>query len=227
LFSFFVIVGCGRRIMAESVLVVAQDREARGTREARRLRRKGFVPGVVYGHKEATVAISVNGDEIFKVIRQGVRVVDLQAEGKVQKALIRDAQWDHLGKELLHVDFARIAADERVVITVPVVLRGTAPGVTAGGVLDQPIHSLSVECLAIKVPESIRVNVSELQMDGVIHVRELVLPEDVKAMADPDAVVVQVKQKLLEPEAAPAPVAEQAEPEIIGRQAKPEEEESE
>jgi len=213
--------------MAESVLVVAQDREARGTREARRLRRKGFVPGVVYGHKEATVAISVNGDEIFKVIRQGVRVVDLQAEGKVQKALIRDAQWDHLGKELLHVDFARIAADERVVITVPVVLRGTAPGVTAGGVLDQPIHSLSVECLAIKVPESIRVNVSELQMDGVIHVRELVLPEDVKAMADPDAVVVQVKQKLLEPEAAPAPVAEQAEPEIIGRQAKPEEEESE
>ena len=213
--------------MAESVLVVAQDREARGTREARRLRRKGFVPGVVYGHKEATVAISVNGDEIFKVIRQGVRVVDLQAEGKVQKALIRDAQWDHLGKELLHVDFARIAADERVVITVPVVLRGTAPGVTAGGVLDQPIHSLSVECLAIKVPECIRVNVSELQMDGVIHVRELVLPEDVKAMADPDAVVVQVKQKLLEPEAAPAPVAEQAEPEIIGRQAKPEEEESE
>jgi len=213
--------------MAESVLVVAQDREARGTREARRLRRKGFVPGVVYGHKEATVAISVNGDEIFKGIRHGVRVVDLQAEGKVQKALIRDAQWDHLGKEMLHVDFARIAADERVVITVPVVLRGTAPGVTAGGVLDQPIHSLSVECLAIKVPESIRVNVSELQMDGVIHVRELVLPEDVKAMADPDAVVVQVKQKLLEPEAAPAPVAEQAEPEIIGRQAKPEEEESE
>ncbi|HEV3203917.1 MAG TPA: 50S ribosomal protein L25 [Gemmataceae bacterium] len=214
--------------MADSVLVVAQDRGVRGSKEARRLRKKGLIPGVVYGHKEATVAITINGDEIFKVIRHGIRVVDLQAEGKVQKALIRDAQWDHLGKELLHVDFARIAADERVVITVPVIVRGTAPGVSAGGVLDQPIHSLSVECLAIQVPESIRVNVGELQLDGVIHVRDLVLPEGVKAMADPDAVVVHVTQKLLEPEpTAVAPAAEQAEPEIIGRQAKPEEEEGE
>jgi large subunit ribosomal protein L25 len=154
-----------------------------------------------------------------------VHVVDLQADGKTEKALIRDLQWDHLGMELLHVDFTRVALDERVVVPVPVETRGIAPGIAGGGVLDQPIHSLQVECLAIRVPESIRVSVAELQLGGVIHVRDLVLPPDVKAMADPDAVVVQVIAKQVEPEAAPAPAAEAAEPEIIGRQKAEEESE--
>jgi len=211
--------------MAESVVLVAQPRNTRGTREARRLREQGLVPGVVYGHKEATLSLAVNADELEKAVRRGVHVVDLQADGKTEKALIRDLQWDHLGMELLHVDFTRVALDERVVVPVPVETRGIAPGIAGGGVLDQPIHSLQVECLAIRVPESIRVSVAELQLGGVIHVRDLVLPPDVKAMADPDAVVVQVIAKQVEPEAAPAPAAEAAEPEIIGRQKAEEESE--
>jgi large subunit ribosomal protein L25 len=213
--------------MAESVLLVAHKRDSRGSREARRLRQKGLVPGVLYGHKEATISVTLDADTLEKAIRHGARVIDLEADGKVEKALIRDVQWDHLGKELLHVDFARVALDERIVITVPLEIKGTAPGIAAGGVLDQPMHTLSVECLAIQVPESIRVNVHELLLGSVIHVKDLVLPPGVKAMADEDAVVVQVIAKLLEPEPAVAPVAaEQAEPELIGRQ-KPVEEETE
>ena len=215
--------------MAESVLLVAQKREERGSQAARRLRRQGLIPAVVYGHKEATLSLSLSAEEVENAIRHGVRVVDLQAGGKEEKALIRDVQWDHMGKEILHVDFTRVAVDERIIVTVPLELRGTAPGVTAGGVLDQPIHTLSVECLAISIPDSIRVPIGELQIDGVIHVRDLVLPPGVKAMADPDAIVVHVTQKMEEPEAAAAPVEvpEQAEPEVIGRPAKTEEEEAE
>jgi large subunit ribosomal protein L25 len=214
--------------MAESVLVVAKKRETDGSRGARRLRQKGIIPGVVYGHKEETILIALDGDALGKIIRHGVRVVDLDAGGKVEKALIREVQWDHLGKELLHVDFARVAADERVVITVPVEIKGTAPGIAAGGALDQPMHTLSVECLAVQVPDSIRVNVSELLVGGVIKVKDLVLPPDVKAMADQDALVVQVIAKLVEPEPAAAVpgAAAPAEPELIGRQ-KPAEEEAE
>lgn len=214
--------------MAESIALVTQPREGRGSQAARRLRRKGFIPAVVYGHKEETLCVALPADEVEKAIRHGVRVVDLKANGKEEKALIRDVQWDHLGKELLHVDFTRVAADERIVVTVPLELRGIAPGVNAGGTLDQPIHTLSVECLAISIPESVRVNVSELQIGGAIHVRDLVLPPGVKAMSDPDAIVVHVTTKAAEPEAAaaaaeaPAP----AEPEVIGRQ-KAEEEEGE
>jgi large subunit ribosomal protein L25 len=212
--------------MAESLLV-AERRNTRGKREAARLRKKGLVPAVLYGHKEETISLTLNQDELSKAIRHGVRVLDLKAAGKTEKALIRDVHWDHLGMELLHVDFARVAADERIVVMVPVELRGIAPGVAGGGVLDQPLHRLSVECLAIAVPESIRVNIGELQLGGVIHVRDLVLPPDVKAMADPDAVVVHVTLKQAEPEAAVAPApTEAAEPEVIGRQ-RTEEEESE
>jgi large subunit ribosomal protein L25 len=213
--------------MAESVTMVAQMRKTRGTRSARRMRKEDLVPAVVYGHKEATLSLTLPREELEKAIRRGVRVLDLQAGGKTDKCLIREVQWDHLGQELLHVDFTRVAADERIVISVPLEIRGTAPGIAAGGVLDQPIHTLSVECLAISVPDSIRVNVHELQLGAAIHVRDLVLPADVKAMGDPDAIVVHVTQKQVEPEAAPAPVpTEGGEPEVIGRQ-KAEEEEGE
>ncbi|HXG12386.1 MAG TPA: 50S ribosomal protein L25 [Gemmataceae bacterium] len=213
--------------MAESVELVAELRRTNGSRAARRLRRQGRIPAVLYGHKQETVALALQTEDLVKAIRHGARVVDLKTNGNVEKALIREVQWDHLGKEILHVDFTRVAADERIVVPVRVEIRGTAPGVAAGGILDQPLHTLEVECPALNVPESIRVNVSELQVGGVIYVRDLVLPPDVKAMTDPDAVVVHVTAPVAEPEAGPAPAPEQAEPEVIGRQreAKKEEEE--
>lgn len=212
--------------MRESLVLVTQPRDGRGTRAARRLRRQGLIPAVIYGHKEATISVALPEEELGKAIRQGVHVVDLQSDGNVQKVLIRDVQWDHLGKELMHVDFTRVAADERVVVTVPVEIRGTAPGISEGGVLDQPIHSLSVECPVVSVPESIRVNVGELQLGQALHVKDLVLPPGVKAMADPETIVVHVavKQMEAEPVAAAAVVPEQAEPEVIGRQKAAEEE---
>ncbi len=204
--------------MAESIKLIAQKRDTKGSRHARRLRRQGGVPGVVYGHQEATVAITLSGDELHKAVRHGARVVDLDQDGTVEKALIRELQWDPLGHDILHVDFARVAADERITVDVRLELRGTSPGVTAGGLLDQPIHSLEVECLALGVPESLRVSISGLQLNGVIHVRDLVLPPDVVAKGDPDAIVVQVKPPLVEVEAG-ALVAEQAQPEVISRRA--------
>jgi large subunit ribosomal protein L25 len=213
--------------MAESITLAAEPRDTKGTHEARRMRKQGSIPAVVYGHKEATLSLTVNRDDLYKLIRRGVRVVDLQAQGKTEKALIRDVQWDHLGHDIMHVDFARVAADERIKIEVRIELRGTAPGVTAGGVLDQPIHSLMVECLAIAVPESIRVAINELQIEQAIHVKDLKLPEGVTTAVDPDAIVVQVAPKVEEVEAAAAPAAEQAEPELIGRKEKVEEAEEE
>jgi len=211
--------------MKESLLLVTQQRDGRGTRLARRLRKQGLVPAVIYGHQEGTLPVALPADDLTKAIRHGVHVLDLQTDGKAQKVLIREVQWDHLGKELLHVDFARVGADERVVVTVPVEIKGTAPGISAGGVLDQPIHSLAVECLVTSVPDSVRVNVNELQLGDAVHVRDLVLPPDVKVMADPDAIVVHVTQKQVEEApAAAVPAPEQAEPEIIGRQKAAEEE---
>jgi large subunit ribosomal protein L25 len=213
-------------VMAETVTLVAQKRQPNGSRVARRLRKAGKVPGVLYGHKEETIALEVPADELTWAVRHGARVIDLQADGKTEKALIRDIQFDHLGMEILHVDFTRVSADERIQLEVRLEIRGTAPGVTAGGLLEQQLHTIEIECLALSVPESIRVNVNTLQIGEALHVRDLKLPEGVVALTDPDAIVVQVAAPLVEPEAeaAAAPAAEQAEPEVIGRQAKEEEE---
>ncbi|MGH7173598.1 MAG: 50S ribosomal protein L25 [Gemmataceae bacterium] len=213
--------------MADSLILVTEKRDTRGTRTARKLRAKGRVPGVLYGHKEETVSVSVAAETLLSEVRHGARVVDLQSDAGLQKAQIAELQWDHLGMEVLHVDFRRVTADERIHVTVPVEVKGIAPGVTAGGILDQPIHTLSIECPAINVPDSIRVNVNELQLGGAIHVRDLHLPGDVTVLTDADAIVVHVTAPQAEPEAAEGPAAEQAEPEVIKRKAAAEEGEEE
>jgi large subunit ribosomal protein L25 len=127
------------------------------------------------------------------------------------------------------VDFRRVSKDERVRTTVEIELRGVAPGTTAGGVLDQPLHKIHIECPAMSIPESIRVKIDQLVVGQAIHVKELDLPAGVKALEDPDLVVVQVKLQqveLPEPTAVAPTEATVAEPEVITKKKeKPAEEE--
>ncbi len=212
--------------MAEAFVLDVKDRKLVGTNASKQLRKQGLVPAVIYGHGEATASLAVPGDTLAKAIRHGVRIYDVTCNGAMQKALLRDIQWDPLGHAILHADFYRVSADETITLDVRIEVRGTAPGVTAGGVLVLQVHSLSVECLIVNIPESIRVSIAELQIDQAIHVRDLKLPDGVKIKNDPDTIVVQVSQKVVE-EAAPAaaPTAEAAEPEVIGK-AKADEEEA-
>jgi large subunit ribosomal protein L25 len=213
--------------MAEVFVLEVEDRTKSGTNAAKQLRKKGLVPAVMYGHGEETAVLSVPGDALFKAIRHGVRIFDVKHKGGTQKTLLRDVQWDPLGHDILHADFYRVRADEKITLDVKVELKGTAPGVTGGGVLVQQIHSLHVECLIVNIPESIRVNIGELQLDQAIHVKEITLPEGVTVKNDPEAIVVQIAKKIEEaatPAVPGAPGAEAAEPEVIGRKAAEEEE---
>jgi large subunit ribosomal protein L25 len=206
--------------MVEAVVLVTQKREGKGSHRAAKLRKQGLIPAVLYGHKQETVAVSVSHDELFAAIKHGSRVLDLKADSGVETALIKAIQWDHLGKDILHADFERVSKDERITVHVRVELRGIAPGVTGGGVLDQPLHTVDVECLAIAIPESIRVNLGELQLGQSIYVRDLKLPEGVKMISDPDAIVVHVTAPQAEVEVPGEGVAE---PEIVGRRVADEE----
>ncbi len=203
--------------MAETEKLKVETREGKGTAEVRRLRRQGLLPAVLYGHKQETLSLSLPREDFEKAIRHGARIVELSGAGHSEQALIQEVQWDHLGKDVLHVDFRRVSKDERVVVSVPLQLRGAVT--VGGGVLDQPLHSLEIECLATGVPDHIRVSVADMKVGDVIHVRDLTLPPDVKAVTDGDLVVVHVTALHPEVEAAAAAAApEQAEPEVIGRQ---------
>jgi large subunit ribosomal protein L25 len=213
--------------MAGIASLAAQPRTGSGSRLADKLRKQGRVPGIVYGHKEANIAVSVSAEELDRAIRVlHARVLDLQLDGKKETVLIRELQWDYLGRTMLHVDFARVSESDRVRVTVPIELRN-APKQTGGGVLDQPLHSIHVECSPVKIPEAIRIDITNLTLGAPIHVRELPLPEGVTALEPPEAVVVQLKLPGAEAVVAVAPAEPGAGPEIIKKEKKAGEEEDE
>lgn len=200
---------------AVSITVTARDpakNKGTGTRVARKLRAQGQIPAIVYGHKQAPQPISIGRDDVWKMIKKATHLAQLQIGTASEMVVVRDIQWDHLGKEILHLDFARVSADERIETEVKVETHGTAPGVAEGGALDQPVHTLTVSCRATAIPESIRVDLSDLHMNKAIHVRELTLPEGVTTAMDPDAVVVHVINRYAEAEPVAADVVQ---PELI------------
>ena len=205
--------------MAEVLNVTV--RESRGKRETRRLRRGGAIPLVLYGHKEATVSLQVGADEMAAVVRKGGRVVELKGAVS-EKALIRELQWDVYGIDVLHVDLARVSEHERVEVQVALEVRGQAPGVKEGGVVELLIHELEIECEALAIPEKLEVNVKELQLDGAIMAGELPLPSGIKLLSDPDTMIVHCIKPLGEEAAAEGEAG--AEPEVIGRKAGEEDE---
>ena len=205
----------------QSAQVNARQRKELGSRANKRLRDSGFVPGVVYGHKEAVIPVTLPKKELTTHIDHGAHLFDLALDGKSEKVLVKEVQYDHLGLEILHIDFARVSLDEKVEVTVPLELKGTPKGEEEGGVLQQIISELEIECLVTDIPEVIRHNVSDLAKDAVLHIKDLKLPPGVRVLQDEDLIVATVKEIA---EEAPTEAAEgaSAEPEVIGR--KPEDE---
>jgi large subunit ribosomal protein L25 len=205
----------------QSVKIDAKQRSELGSRANKRLRDQGLVPGVVYGHKEAVVPVTLPKKELVTQLNKGAHLFELGVDGKSETCLIKEVQYDHLGAEVLHVDFARVSLDETVDVTVPLELKGEPKGAEEGGVLQLIIAELEVTCRVTDIPDVIRHNVSEMALNDVLHIRDIKLPEGVKVNQDEDLIVATVKE--IQEEAAPE-VAEAgaAEPEVIGR--KPEDE---
>ena len=200
----------------QSAQVNAKQRKELGSRANKRLRDSGFVPGVVYGHKEAVIPVTLPKKELTSHIDHGTHLFDLALDGKSEKVLVKEVQYDHLGIEIIHVDFARVSLDEKVELTVPLELKGTPKGEAEGAVLQQIISELEIEFLVTDIPEAIRHNVSEMEKDSVLHIGDLKLPPGVRVLQDAELIVAMVREIQ---EVAPTEVTEAgaAEPEVIGR----------
>jgi large subunit ribosomal protein L25 len=205
--------------MAETLNV--KTRQTRGKRDARRLRRAGSVPAILYGHGEANHSLAVGADEMAAVVRHGGRVVELKGAVN-EKALIRDLQFDTYGLHVLHVDFARVSEHERIEVKVSIELRGQAAGVKDGGVVEHFLHEVAIECEALSIPDKLELNISELKIGDSLSAGDVPLPPGATLVSDPDAMVVHCIQARAEEEGA-APAAGVVEPEVIGRKAEEEE----
>src|SRR4051794_39020196 len=204
--------------MSQTANISAKPRSELGSRANKRLRDSGQIPGVIYGHKEAVVTVTLPKKDVVGHLNRGAHLFDLSVDGKSEKVLVKEVQYDHLGLEVLHVDFARVSLDEKVELTVPLELKGTPKGEAEGGVLQQILSDLEIECLVTDIPAAIKVNVDHLGVNDSLHVSDLKLPDGVKALQDGDLIVATVK---VIAEEATAEAEGTAEPEVIGK--KPEE----
>ena len=211
--------------MAETLEV--KRREKLGGANNRRLRKLGQVPAILYGHGEASVSLAISSDALMGVIRHGGKLVKLQGD-VAEGAFIKAVQWDVYGKGLVHIDLLRVSESEKVRTTVRVELKGTAVGISEGGVIEHVVHELDIECPAGSVPEKLVLNINELHLDQSIASKQVPLPEGAKVLSNPDAIVVHciAPHVVVDETTAAAPVAEPgaAEPELIRKEKAAEEE---
>jgi large subunit ribosomal protein L25 len=183
-----------------------------GTGVSRRLRNADMVPGVVYGKGLDPVTVSIKYRDLQEAISGAGgqnNLITLIGGGSLDQniAIVADIQRDAIKRTFKHVDLHRINPNEKLRITVPVVLTGTAIGVKEGGLLDQAHHELHIECLPGNIPDNISIDVSDLKIAHSIHVSEIQLPEGIVILDQPKIPVVSVLGRAKEEEVSPAAVA--------------------
>ncbi|MFC1707430.1 50S ribosomal protein L25 [Planctomycetota bacterium] len=211
--------------MANRLGIEALERTDLGTLNSRRLRRKGLVPGVLYGKKRENVNLAFTAEELEQALRSNAHILDVQLPGgQSEPVMIKEVQVDSLSDAVLHVDFNRVDMADAIEVEVNIKLVGESTGVAAGGHLETARHSVTVQCLAGSIPDELMCDISDLGIDGMVRVADLKLPSGVKVRDDPGSVIVACKAPHeFEEEGAEEP--EPQEPEVVTKVKKESEEE--
>ena len=218
----------------ERVQLTSTVRTGRGKGAARQLRRQGFIPAVLYGGGAGNVALALNTHDLHQVIAKGfaeTSLIDLtvqEADTSQQVSVIlKDYQIDPVIRELVHADFQEVAMDQEIEIEVPLELKGETPGEKEGGVVEFVTREVSIRCLPGDMLHSIEVDISSLQIGDSLSIEDLTLNEKYQILTAPETVIVNVVAPISEEELESTleSTREVAEPEVIQKGKKVEEEE--
>lgn len=206
---------------SEHVQLKATERTRFGTTEAKRLRADGQVPGVLYQAGKESLSFVMPARDLDKALHGGhgkTAVFEISVEGHpTVPALLKDWDLAPVRGDVLHVDFQQVDLKQEIEANVPLVLSGLAIGVRDGGVLGQPVHELTVRCLPDALPDSIEVDVAELEAGAVLHLSDVTAPSGVELLGDPETVVASITApSRAEVEGEEEGEAAAAEPEIVG-----------
>lgn len=211
----------------KTLTLEATERTNLGTSNARRLRRGGLIPVVLYGKKQPNVNFSVTREALDDVLRSHGRILDIKLPaGTTEKAILKEIQWDTYGEHVYHVDLGRVALDDKIALKVHLKFTGEPKGLAAGGHLEIHLHEANIECLAGDIPDFIKVDVAHLELDDQIRVKDLVLPKGTRMLENEEIAVAGVKAVHVEEVVVAAPVegaAAGTEPEVITKGKKDEE----
>ena len=170
-----------------------QERPERGTRPMKRLRREGFVPGVVYGGKNGDcTSFKVDSRALRQVLVSGQALIDLKVGSKTRPVIVKDQQLHPVRDEVMHIDLLEVRLDEKIQTTVGVHVEGAeeSPGVKEGGVLEHVTHQLNIEALPTDIPDAIHVDVSGLEIAATMHLSEIAAPQGVTFLDDPEDTII-------------------------------------
>ena len=179
--------------MADRPTIELEEREEQGSRAVRRLRREGYVPGVVYGGNDGCKSFKVNHLTLRKVLVDGSALIDAKVGGgKARPVIVKDQQHHPVRDELLHIDLLEVRLDEKIQAPVTVEIEGAeeAPGVKEGGVLEHVTRELNIEALPTAIPENIVVDVSGMDIAATLHLSEIDPPEGVTFLDDPEETIL-------------------------------------
>ncbi len=201
----------------------AEPRTAGTKNDARRVRRSGRIPAVVYGAGRNSAPVSVDPRQVARILHSATghnTIFDLSLDGERTKAMIVDWQYEPIKGSLLHIDLKLIAMDQKLTVKVPIVLKGEAAGVKQqGGILEQVLREVEIECLPQDIPAEIDLDVSDLVFGKVLRVQDLPHTGKLNFLSDenqPVAHIISVKEEVAPtPEAVAAEAAAPAEPEVI------------
>jgi large subunit ribosomal protein L25 len=199
------------------------ERPERGTRATRRLRRDGFVPGVVYGGtgQEDAVSFKVHNRLLRTVLVDGSALIDLKLNGgKTLPVIVKDRQLDPVRDEIIHIDLLEVRLDEKIQTQVGVHIEGVeeAPGIKEGGVLEQVSHQLNIEALPTSIPDAIVIDVSGMEIAATMHLSEVAAPEGVEFLDDLEETIIAT---IVVPTEVEEPEEIEEETELVGEDGEP------
>lgn len=218
-----------------SLTIKAEKRDAGGKNVARRIRREGNVPAILYGPDVENVPLALSKRDIFDILKTETganTIFQVAFEKDKLEVMIKDYQQDVTTDELLHVDLFRISMEQEIRVSVPIVLTGDAVGVKAeGGFVESAIREVEVECLPKDIPENIAVDISALHLNQSLKIEDLAPVEGVKVLSDPQAMIVLIQAPSVEEVVEEVPeeeeiMAEGEQPEVIKKEKAEGEEES-
>ena len=213
----------------DKVSIVVQKRDVTGTRNAKRLRKSGLIPGVLYGHGKEATMFAVEPQALRAALSTGAgthAVLEVTFEGQktAHHAIVKELELDRVKSTIVHIDLQEIRLDETIETTVVVNFVGEAKGVKTGGMLDESTREVNVRGLVTAIPEHFELDISDLDVNDTAKIADLVAPEGIEILDDPEQVICSVlpPRKIEEEveegaEAAVEEGAEAAEPEIVGK----------
>jgi large subunit ribosomal protein L25 len=206
----------------KEIKVNTKERKEVGKEAAKRLRKEGWIPAILYGHGEETLPILVDKNTLPLFSESSILSMKVDSNAS-RKTLVKEIQRDFITGEVLHMDFQLIHEHEKITVEIPINLEGLAVGVKdEGGTLEHFLRSVQVRCLPSEIPPEFRLDVSQLKIGDVIHVKELLSEyPNVSIEEDPDQTVLTITPPKVEAEVVePVPEEEEKEPELIGKEKK-------